>query len=269
MQSRNVHRQRFPSVESIASWNDHGDSIELEADSLLQNGDNGAVRAVFATYNQLENILQPIAASQQRHTEENVFINSKIISASLGRGRHIELSKPAKITFKHLNEVEDVSRMKSKCVYWDYLSNHWSEDGCRLVDGNTTHTICSCNHLTNFALLMSHQPLGISGFGKTNRDGIDSNDGSLLPLPSQENPSETSNPISKHVSTIVASVATLISAAVIVFFAVMAWKRFRVTHQCRAALENSGLPCFHKTKDMVDKDKANKGNFYTVTPNLT
>jgi hypothetical protein len=36
MQSRNVHRQRFPSVESIESWNDHGDSIELEAESLLQ-----------------------------------------------------------------------------------------------------------------------------------------------------------------------------------------------------------------------------------------
>jgi hypothetical protein len=41
MQSRNVHRQRFPSVESIASWNNHGDSIELEADSLLQVKING------------------------------------------------------------------------------------------------------------------------------------------------------------------------------------------------------------------------------------
>ena len=85
---------------------------------------------------------------------------------------------------------------------------------------------------------------------------------------SQVRPTETASPISKHVSTIVASVATLISAAVIVFFAVMAWRRFRVAHQCRAALESSGLPCFHKTKDMADKDKANKGNFYTVTPKL-
>ena len=218
------------------------------------------MRAVFATYNQLENILQPIA---QRQSDSNFFVNSKIISASLGRGRHIELSKPAKITFKHLNEIEDVARMKSKCVYWDYLSNHWSEDGCRLVDGNSTHTICSCNHLTNFALLMSHQPTGNSVSAVSA-----GNDRSLEPLPSQEHPSETSNPISKHVSTIVASVATLISAAVIVFFAVMAWRRFRVSHQCRAALEKSGLPCFHKTKEMADKDKGNKGNFYTVTPKL-
>ena len=263
MQSRNVHRQRFPSVESIESWNDHGDSIELEAESLLQNGDNGAVRVVFATYNELENILYP---ASHRTKDENIFINSKIISASLGRGRHVELSKPAKITLKHLKEIEDVSRMKSKCVYWDYLSNSWSEDGCRLVDGNTTHTICSCNHLTNFALLMSHHPVGMVGSVRTNADISDS---SLVPLPSKEHPSSTSSsPVSKHISTIVASVATLISAAVIVFFAVMAWRRFRVTHQCRAALEKSGLPCFHKTKDMADKDKANKGNFYTVTPKL-
>jgi len=156
--------------------------------------------------------------------------------------------------------------MTSRCVYWDYLSNQWSEDGCRLVDGNTTHTICSCNHLTNFALLMSHQPPGLSGLAKINPE---LNDGALVPLPSMEQPSEaSSSPISKHISTIVASVATLISAAVIIFFAVMAWRRFRVSHQCRAALEKSGLPCFHKTKDMADKDMANKGNFYTVTPKL-
>jgi hypothetical protein len=252
-------------VESIESWNDHGDSIEIEAESLLQNGDNGAVRAVFATYNQLEAILQPSAQSKGK--PENLFINSKIISASLGRGRHVELSKPAKITFKHLNEVEDVASMKSKCVYWDYLSNHWSEDGCRLVDRNATHSVCSCTHLTNFALLMSQQPHGLLDSVKT--QDLDSGVDSLLPLPSQERPTEaTSSPLSKHISTIVASVATLVSAAVIVFFAVMAWRRFRVTHQCRAALEKSGLPCFHKTKEMADKDKANKGNFYTVTPKL-
>merc|ERR1719219_739547 len=59
-----------------------------------------------------------------------------------------------------------------------------------------------------------------------------------------------------------------------VYFALVAWKKFKVAHQCRSALQNSGLPCFHKdNKDMVnndnDKDKGNnKGNFYTVTPKL-
>jgi hypothetical protein len=28
----------------------------------------------------------------------------------------------------------------------------WSTDGCRLVTTNATHSTCSCNHLTTFAL---------------------------------------------------------------------------------------------------------------------
>lgn len=30
----------------------------------------------------------------------------------------------------------------------------WSEDGCHIDQTNRTHTICMCNHLTNFAILM-------------------------------------------------------------------------------------------------------------------
>lgn len=126
--------------------------------------------------------------------------------------------------------------MKSKCVYWDYLSNHWSEDGCQLVKSNSSHSICSCNHLTNFALLMAHRPDGY--YAKVNPSSPIVTDSADEPhqedaQPSKPRAAETTNAISKHVSTIVASVATLISIAVIVFFAVMAWKRFRVTHQCR------------------------------------
>merc|ERR1719270_2869398 len=49
MQSRNTHRQRFPSVEEniSTSWTSTGDSVELASQALLANGDNGAVRVVF------------------------------------------------------------------------------------------------------------------------------------------------------------------------------------------------------------------------------
>ena len=32
----------------------------------------------------------------------------------------------------------------------------WSRRGCHVMSGrsNSTHTVCSCNHLTNFAILM-------------------------------------------------------------------------------------------------------------------
>lgn len=30
----------------------------------------------------------------------------------------------------------------------------WSEEGCEIRKTNETHTVCECNHLTNFAVLM-------------------------------------------------------------------------------------------------------------------
>lgn len=35
-----------------------------------------------------------------------------------------------------------------------FQNSAWSEDGCHIEQTNRTHTICMCNHLTNFAILM-------------------------------------------------------------------------------------------------------------------
>ena len=39
----------------------------------------------------------------------------------------------------------------------------WSEDGCETVfDPTRNRTICRCNHLTHFAILLSARPLNLS-----------------------------------------------------------------------------------------------------------
>ncbi len=269
MQSRNAVRQRFPSsVESLDSsslWA-NGDSIEISSRALLKNGENGAVRVVFATYNHLDQLLEPASPASSHHSYSRshsnstsqsapprFFVNSKVISASLGKGRHIELSEPVSITFKHLRTI-NVSQ--PTCVYWDYLSNAWSGDGCKVTSSNRTHTKCRCNHLTNFALLMREG--GGSGY-----DDPQGETSAAVPL-------LTNATVSTHVSTIVAGVAALISICVIAFFLVMGWRRLKMSNQCRNVLEKSGLPCFHKSKDLAggEDDKGNRGNFYTVTPKM-
>lgn len=262
MQSRNAHRQVFPSVETIESWpSSIGDSIELSPQAILQNGNNGAIRVIFTAFNQLDQLLIPVKARYEHLESSNggggrKFINSRIIAASLGRGRHIELPQPVQITFRHLNDV-DPARVRPECVYWDYVSNAWSSEGCQPVLSNVTHTQCSCNHLTNFALLMSQ-------VGQQSQVGQENS-------PKMALPSSKKSEGNSYISTIVVSVAALIVLAVIMFFVVIAWKKFQVSSQCRSALEKSGLPCFHKGKELAgsDKDKGNnKGNFYTVTPKL-
>uniref|UniRef100_A0A182V2V1 Uncharacterized protein n=3 Tax=gambiae species complex TaxID=44542 RepID=A0A182V2V1_ANOME len=79
------------------------------------------------------------------------LLNSKVISASLGKGRHIQLSQPIRMVLRHLR-TKNVSN--PTCVFWNYIDHAWSEDGCHVEYTNSTHTVCMCNHLTNFALLV-------------------------------------------------------------------------------------------------------------------
>uniref|UniRef100_A0A3B5MAE9 Uncharacterized protein n=1 Tax=Xiphophorus couchianus TaxID=32473 RepID=A0A3B5MAE9_9TELE len=42
------------------------------------------------------------------------------------------------------------------CAFLDYSTNEgvWSNEGCVRSDGNSSYSVCMCNHLTNFAILM-------------------------------------------------------------------------------------------------------------------
>ncbi|KAK1153876.1 adhesion G protein-coupled receptor E2-like isoform X1, partial [Acipenser oxyrinchus oxyrinchus] len=43
------------------------------------------------------------------------------------------------------------------CVYWKYKGKEssWSTEGCTKLHSNQTHTVCSCDHLSSFAVLMA------------------------------------------------------------------------------------------------------------------
>jgi len=42
------------------------------------------------------------------------------------------------------------------------MMGQWSFDGCTRTRVNSTHTSCSCNHLTHFAILMSSAHANVS-----------------------------------------------------------------------------------------------------------
>ncbi|CAL7946106.1 unnamed protein product [Xylocopa violacea] len=151
----------FPTEAAQQRWTASNDRVELTRGALLENSDGGIVRLVFMAFDRLEEILQPQAEVSslvmndepqplpKRNTTR--LLNSKVISASLGKGRHIQLSEPVRVYFKHLS-IENVTN--PTCVFWDYILSAWSEEGCEIRKTNETHTICECNHLTNFAVLM-------------------------------------------------------------------------------------------------------------------
>ncbi|KAM6930582.1 adhesion G-protein coupled receptor D1 isoform 1-T1 [Xenentodon cancila] len=50
------------------------------------------------------------------------------------------------------------------CAFLDYSSTEgvWSNEGCVRSDGNMSYSVCLCNHLTNFAILMQVVPLKLT-----------------------------------------------------------------------------------------------------------
>ena len=43
------------------------------------------------------------------------------------------------------------------CVSWDFNLHDWTDSGCKTTVGKNGNVTCSCNHLTNFAVLMVSQ----------------------------------------------------------------------------------------------------------------
>ena len=139
------------------------DSIFLPLEALERNARDKLVKAVFFSFKQLDEILskgdKKMNSQQSFHqlnTSPKQVLNSRVISASLVRGKHIQLpvSAPVRVSLKHLREE---GMGNPVCVFWDLESSAWSDSGCRVLVTNKSRTVCECNHLTNFALLMEEQ----------------------------------------------------------------------------------------------------------------
>uniref|UniRef100_A0AAY4B064 Adhesion G protein-coupled receptor D1 n=1 Tax=Denticeps clupeoides TaxID=299321 RepID=A0AAY4B064_9TELE len=73
-----------------------------------------------------------------------------------------------KIVLTHLLEQTQVMNQSNSvylyCAFLDYSSTEpvWSSEGCVRFSGNLTYSVCLCNHLTNFAILMQVVPMELS-----------------------------------------------------------------------------------------------------------
>lgn len=109
-----------------------------------------------------EDLPHVIYRSQQMTT----IVNSDIVGLIIASDMHhvsydrlpTQLSAPLELTLRHL-QTENVTN--GRCAFWDIkrsndddIDGDWSTAGCKTVSTNRTHTVCRCNHLTNFAVLM-------------------------------------------------------------------------------------------------------------------
>ncbi|KAE8283307.1 CD97 antigen Precursor [Larimichthys crocea] len=80
-------------------------------------------------------------------------IISKVSTVTVSNINTNHLEEPINLTFYHLNQSGESNHT---CVFWDSSEEGtWSARGCSVVESNTDYTVCSCNHLSSFAVLMA------------------------------------------------------------------------------------------------------------------
>ncbi|XP_042639191.1 adhesion G protein-coupled receptor E3-like [Orycteropus afer afer] len=130
-----------------------GDSMDVGCTVITGGGTGGAV--TFISYSSMGSIINGSFVSKENLItgEElgNFHVNSKVVSGAVGYKENVLLATPVNFTFQHLQMIGE--RKKPLCVYW--RETGWSDEGCQAIFSNRTQTVCSCSHLSTFAVLMA------------------------------------------------------------------------------------------------------------------
>ncbi|XP_063248985.1 adhesion G-protein coupled receptor G2 isoform X2 [Prinia subflava] len=87
---------------------------------------------------------------------KNASLISSVISSSVANLTMSNLPANVTVILQNIKPNQDNSTVR--CVFWDFNKNGghggWSYEGCMVKESRVNETVCSCNHLTSFAVLM-------------------------------------------------------------------------------------------------------------------
>ncbi|XP_054614391.1 adhesion G protein-coupled receptor E2-like [Dunckerocampus dactyliophorus] len=149
------------SGESSSHLSANGNIMTINLESLAKNN-NGSAAAAFMTLNGMESLL----SHQYFESENRTEMYSDVITAVLPSVNNTNLTEPVNFTFQHKKTLPESSGLVT-CVYWEHTGENegseersnankmrWSGDGCWVAHSNANFTVCSCSHLSTFALIL-------------------------------------------------------------------------------------------------------------------
>nr|XP_026692270.1 adhesion G-protein coupled receptor G2-like [Ciona intestinalis] len=149
-----------PVVKGVNGNNSQPAKISIPNEALVQTLSKGLARKKRSTENATFRLsLAMYNDASLFPTNDNV---SNVISAGVGVNARIkDLAEPVEVLYlnigaKHGESITATIKTKTSvvCKYWDFTTSKWADDGCCLNE-TANPTQCLCNHLTNFALLVT------------------------------------------------------------------------------------------------------------------
>ncbi|KAM4604391.1 adhesion G protein-coupled receptor E5-like isoform 2-T2 [Polymixia lowei] len=160
-----VRKGTTPPTGPIHLTNENA-SLDTDWRTATGNGTYpGFALAALLSYKNLENSVnrsfERPTMYQRDGVDPSYQIYSKVVSAVVSNPSTQHLNPPVILTLGHLKEREESNRVSYICAYWkagphgQSGGGAWSTDGCSKKSSNATHTVCSCEHLSSFAVLMA------------------------------------------------------------------------------------------------------------------
>ncbi|XP_060715862.1 adhesion G protein-coupled receptor E3-like [Tachysurus vachellii] len=116
------------------------------------NENKGRVAVAFMSYTDMADILKPTFIKTFTDTKKTII--SMVVSATLPNATNTNITEPVSFTLKHIKEVAPYHILS--CVYWE--KHRWVSKDCNITKTNSSHTVCSCNRLGTFALIVQSDP---------------------------------------------------------------------------------------------------------------
>ncbi|KAL7852231.1 hypothetical protein SRHO_G00180160 [Serrasalmus rhombeus] len=133
------------SLTEIPQLNARNAYLDIDLIGIAKNN-NGFAAVAFTSYTNLSNILNP---SLIKHGFRGTVFLSTVVSVILMNVTNTQFTKPARITFKHITEVDHEG--STACVTWK--GSEWMTESHNTVS-NSSHTVVSINYPGTFALIM-------------------------------------------------------------------------------------------------------------------
>uniref|UniRef100_A0A8C6RKL8 Adhesion G protein-coupled receptor G4 n=1 Tax=Nannospalax galili TaxID=1026970 RepID=A0A8C6RKL8_NANGA len=116
--------------------------------------------AVLQVDHRFEGMAFSIGSSEELTDPEaqntTTALTTYVVSASISNTSIQNLADPVVIILKHIQGNWNYDQVY--CAFWDFDTNNglggWNSSGCKVKETNVNYTICQCNHLTHFGVLM-------------------------------------------------------------------------------------------------------------------
>ncbi|XP_030636328.1 adhesion G protein-coupled receptor E3-like [Chanos chanos] len=136
-------------VKKIPPLDTNNTLLDIDLVGISKNNrEHGNASVSLVTYKNMAEMLKPSLFHSENNTVNTMM--STVVSAFLPKTTNKTLTKPVNFTLKHIREMDPKGLLR--CVYWNV--SEWVVDGCSITETNSSYTVCSCVHLSTFALIM-------------------------------------------------------------------------------------------------------------------